>query len=158
MRIIREVKSAGEELDSIRVLFREYEESLGENLCFQGFEEELINPLLKYGPPHGVIFLALWNFEAVGCVALYPLQESGVCEMKRLYVKPNHRGAGTARTLVALLIDKARELGYHTMKLDTLSRLQPAIQLYKNFGFRETSPYYENPIPDVVYMELNLLH
>ncbi len=156
MRIIRQVKEESPELASVRMLFREYEQELGENLCFQSFEEELKDPLKKYGPPKGILLLALWNFEPAGCIAVYPMEEEGVCEMKRLYVRPKHRSTGTGRTLVAMLLEMAKEIGYHTMRLDTLGKLQPAIKMYRQFGFRETGAYYDNPLPGVVYMEAML--
>lgn len=137
-------------------MFREYESELGENLCFQSFEEELKDPLKKYGAPEGALYLALWNFQAAGCIAFYPMEDEGVCEMKRLYVRPSYRKTGTGRALVALLMEKAKEAGYKKMRLDTLERLDAAIVLYKQFGFREVAAYYENPLPGVVYMEADL--
>lgn len=156
MRIVRSVTEESSELKAIRIMFREYEAELGANLDFQDFEEELKNPLTKYGPPEGALFLALWNFQPAGCIALRAMEEEGVCEMKRLYVRPSYRKTGTGRALVALLVEKSKEMGYKKMRLDTLARLEPAIELYKQFGFREIKPYYENPLPDVVYLEADL--
>lgn len=151
------IQQEGWLLDEVRKLFREYELELDENLCFQSFEEELKNPLRKYGPPKGVIYLAKWNNEVAGCVALKPLAERGACEMKRLYVKPHYRKHKIGKVLVEQLIKDAQMLGYTKMKLDTLEKLQPAIGLYKQYGFVETTSYYENPLDGVVYMEKELV-
>jgi putative acetyltransferase len=150
-RIIEE----GELLEEIRTLFREYETELNEDLCFQSFEEELKNPLKKYGLPNGVLYIALWNNEVAGCIALMSL-EDGVCEMKRLYVRPAFRKHKIGKTLVEQLLMDAKQLGYSKVKLDTLQKLQPAIELYKQHGFDETTAYYENPLSSVVYMEKRL--
>jgi ribosomal protein S18 acetylase RimI-like enzyme len=140
-------------MDEIRTLFREYETELNEDLCFQSFEAELTNPLQKYGPPKGVLYLAKWNDEVAGCIALMPLPGGLSCEMKRLYVRPQYRKHKIGKALVEQLLKDAKELGYTTMKLDTLQKLQPAIGLYQQYGFTETTAYYENPLPSVVYME-----
>jgi putative acetyltransferase len=143
-------------MDEIRALFREYETELNEDLCFQSFEAELKDPLQKYGPPKGVLYLALWNNEAAGCIALMPLHEDGVCEMKRLYVRPSYRKNKLGKALVEQLLKDAIQLGYSKMKLDTLQKLQAAITLYKQYSFVETTAYYENPLTGVVYMEKDL--
>jgi len=140
-------------MNEIRTLFRAYEQELDENLCFQSFEEELKDPLKKYGPPRGVLYIAAWNNEVAGCIALLPLQERATCEMKRLYVRPEFRKHQIGKALVDQLLKDAERLGYEKMKLDTLQKLQPAIALYKKYGFVETTAYYENPLEGVVYME-----
>lgn len=158
MLAVHVVTTEGKELDIARELFADYQKELGEDLCFQSFAAELANPLTKYGPPDGVIFLALYKGEAAGCIALLPLKGEGAktCEMKRLYVKPGFRERRIGRVLIEHLLQKARELGYEVMKLDTLERLAPAIHLYKRYGFIETNSYYTNPLPGVVYMEKSL--
>lgn len=148
-----QLKEDGVLLDEIRTLFREYEKELGENLCFQHFETELNDPLKKYGSPEGVLYIAKWNDAVAGCIALMPLQEKGVCEMKRLYVRPLFRKHQIGKAMVEQLMKDAAELGYSTMKLDTLQKLAAAIALYRQYGFTETTAYYNNPLPGVVYME-----
>lgn len=144
------------ELDNIRNLFREYEQELGEDLCFQSFEAELKDPLKKYGPPTGTLLLAYWEQEIAGCIALTAMQEPATCEMKRLYVKPAFRKYGIGRKLAEELLKRAVEKGYTTMKLDTLEKLQAAIRLYEQLGFEKTGAYYDNPLPGVVYMAKKL--
>ena len=150
---IESVESAGDRLDDARDLFKAYAAELNENFCFQSFDEELSDPLKKYGGPQGSLFLAYEGAVAIGCIALQPLKQQGVCEMKRLYVVPAYRAAGVAAQLVDILLQSAKEKGYTKMVLDTLQRLQPAIRLYQKFGFVNTSAYYNNPLPTVVYME-----
>lgn len=153
---VKKITEEGPELEAVRRLFSDYQEELGVDLCFQGFDRELAQPLSKYGAPNGVVFLAFYHNEPAGCIALKPLEEEGVCEMKRLYVPPVYRGHGIGEQLVTALLDAARELGYKTMKLDTLARLQSAIKMYKAYGFEEVPAYYNNPNEDVVYMEKKL--
>jgi ribosomal protein S18 acetylase RimI-like enzyme len=136
----------------VRALFREYAEELGVDLCFQGFEEELASLPGKYGPPSGALLLA----EDQGCVALRDVG-GGVCEMKRLYVRPSERGLGVGRKLAVAILARGAKLGYHEMVLDTLDHLTAAIQLYRELGFIERDPYYVNPLPAVVYMGKRLL-
>jgi ribosomal protein S18 acetylase RimI-like enzyme len=156
MMTIFPIEKEGPALEEVRELFREYETELGEDLCFQSFEDELKNPLKKYGPPEGILLLAKWQESSVACVALSPLNEPGICEMKRLYVRPRFRHLGIGKKLVEIIVDLAAKKEYITMKLDTLARLQPAIRLYEKQGFKNTSAYYKNPLPDVVYMERQL--
>jgi putative acetyltransferase len=147
------INEEGVLMDEVRTLFREYETELNEDLCFQSFEAELTNPLQKYGPPKGVLYMAKWNNEVAGCIALMPLHDGISCEMKRLYVRPQFRKHKIGKALVEQLLKDAQQLGYTTMKLDTLQKLQPAIRLYQQYGFIETTAYYENPLNAVVYME-----
>ena len=144
-----------QDLDTVRALFREYEAMLGEDLCFQGFEQELAGLPGKYAPPDGRLLLAREEGEAAGCVALRRV-EPRVCEMKRLFVRPAFRGRGLGRLLAARSIAEAGAAGYTSMLLDTLERLVPALELYGSLGFHEVAPYYRNPLRGVVYMSLDL--
>jgi GNAT superfamily N-acetyltransferase len=150
---LEHITEANAELETVRQLFLDYQQELNADLCFQSFEAELKDPLKKYGPTTGSLLLAYYQDQPAGCIALQPLPEAGVCEMKRLYVVPSFRKFGIGRKLVQAILDDAKALGYRTMKLDTLDRLQPAIQLYKDFGFTDASAYYANPLEGVVYMQ-----
>ena len=141
-----------EAIEAIRTMFREYERELNEDLCFQSFEEELETLPGKYGPPKGVLLIGTVAGTPVGCVALRPLGDNA-CEMKRLYVRAAYRGHAYGRELAEEIVNYGRELDYQTMKLDTLSKLVPAIMLYRQMGFTECEAYYDNPIEGVVYME-----
>jgi putative acetyltransferase len=159
MLAIQAVISEGKELDIVRDLFAGYQKELDEDLCFQSFGTELKEPLKKYGPPSGIIYLAYYNEEPVGCIALMPLtseNDKRICEMKRLYVKPEFRRYKIGRALIEKLLETAKEIGYDIMKLDTLQKLEAAIHLYKKYGFVETTSYYQNPLPGVVYMQKEL--
>jgi GNAT superfamily N-acetyltransferase len=153
---IQKVTTEGPALESIKSLFKAYLGELNEDLCFQSFDTEIDNPLYKYSAPTGALFIAYYNAIPVGCIALQPLQEAQTCEMKRLYVEPQYRNLKIGDTLVKVLLQEAQLLGYTTMKLDTLERLQAAIQLYQKFGFETVTAYYDNPLPSVVYMQKKL--
>jgi putative acetyltransferase len=153
---IREIDGEDpEEIEVVRTLIREYGAELGEDLYFQGFEEELESLPGKYAPPKGVLLLGTVGGRPVGCVALRPLEEE-VCEMKRLYVRPAYRGHAYGRELAEEILSYGKELGYKSMKLDTLAKLVPAIMLYRDMGFVDCEPYYDNPIPGVVYLAKKL--
>lgn len=150
---LKHITNEDADLETARHLFREYSNELAVDLCFQSFEEELSNPLKKYGPPKGSLILAFWNGTPVGTVALQALEEEGACEMKRLYVQAEYRKYGIGEALVQQILEDAVKLGYTKMKLDTLERLKAAITLYLKYGFSITTAYYHNPLPEVVYME-----
>ncbi len=153
---IQKVTTEGPALESIKSLFKAYLGELNEDLCFQSFDTEIDNPLYKYSAPVGALFIASYNAIPVGCIALQPLQEPQTCEMKRLYVDPEYRNLKIGDALVKALLQEAHSLGYTTMKLDTLERLQAAIKLYLKFGFETVTAYYDNPLPSVVYMQKKL--
>jgi ribosomal protein S18 acetylase RimI-like enzyme len=142
-----------DDMQIARDLFREYAAELAVDLCFQSFDAELAGLPGKYAPPGGRLLIAQSVGSAAGCVALRPL-EQGVCEMKRLWVRPAHRGSGLGRRLAEAVIAEAREIGYRTMRLDTLARLVPALALYRSLGFHEIEPYAANPIEGAIFMEL----
>jgi len=142
-------------VEQARLLFKEYEASLGVSLCFQGFEEELAGLPGAYAPPRGRLLLA-WEGETLaGCGALRPLGQD-VCEMKRLYLRPSFRGRGAGRLLAESLIKEARSIGYARMRLDTLTSMTSAIPLYRSLGFREIAPYTANPVPGALFLEKDL--
>jgi ribosomal protein S18 acetylase RimI-like enzyme len=144
-----------EHIEQARALFLEYGSSLGFSLCFQSFDEELKSLPGAYGPPSGRLLLARYAGHAAGCVALRKL-ETGICEMKRLYVRPADRGLGLGRMLVERIIAEAR-IGYERMRLDTIeSAMKDAIALYRRMGFKEIAPYSDIPIEHALWMELRL--
>ncbi len=145
------------DLDLVRTLFREYQTWLGIDLCFQGFDEELRTLPGCYAPPDGRIWVARIGTDAVGCVAVRPMESpEATCEMKRLWVRERYRGLGAGRLLAASTVAFMMERGYRRMRLDTLRSMQAARRLYDEMGFVEIPPYYENPHDDVAYLELDL--
>jgi ribosomal protein S18 acetylase RimI-like enzyme len=160
-----------DDIPAVRALFEEYAASLGFDLCFQGFAAEVAGLPGDYAPPGGCLLLAVETGGAdetgaagagvadpgrpVGCIALRPL-EPGNCEMKRLFARPEARGAGIGRRLAEAVIAEARTRGYAKMRLDTLPSMERARALYAALGFRSIPPYRHNPIPGAAYLELDL--
>ncbi len=146
-----------DEIATVKILFLEYANSLGVSLCFQGFDDELAELPGAYAPPAGRLFIAHVDDKPAGCVGLRPL-DSGRdrCEMKRLYLRPICRGLGLGRRLAELIIAEARTIGYRKLVLDTLADMKVARALYADLGFREIPAYYANPLPGVLYAELDL--
>lgn len=146
-----------EHIATARELMLEYAASLGFDLCFQGFDEEMRLLPGKYAPPAGRLFLACWEGKTAGVIALRALSEAGLCEMKRLFVRPEFRSHGIGRVLAEHLIREAAEIGYTRMRLDTVpGKMDRAIAMYRELGFRETVPYYKSPVEQTLYMELAL--
>ena len=154
MRIVE--ANTHEDVDHARTLFKEYEAGLGISLCFQNFDHELKNLPGDYAPPDGRLLLAKDdNDQIAGCIAMRK-HSPGICEMKRLFVRPAYRSTGLGRVLVNTIIDEARKLGYTHMRLDTLpGRMDKAITLYRSIGFVDIEPYYTS-LETAKFMELDL--
>jgi len=144
-----------EDIDRIRQLFKAYADALDFDLGFQNFSDEFQNLPGDYAPPKGCLILALDNDEAVGCVALRPLQ-STICEMKRLYVKPECRGKKVGRMLAEAIVVEASRRGYDRMRLDTVPAMKTATKLYESIGFAQIPSYRYNPVPGTMYFELEI--
>ncbi len=143
-------------LEHIRELLEEYARSLGFSLYFQAFDRELAELLGPYAPPQGRLLLAMIDGEPAGCVALKPLSKD-ICEMKRLYVRPQFRRSGLGRRLAEQIIRVARSIGYSAMRLDTIpTSMKAATALYETLGFNAIEPYCFNPVAGAAYYELNL--
>ncbi len=140
-----------------RDLIQEYADWLGVDLCFQNYEEELARLDAIYSPPTGRLYLAMKGEGAAGCIGLRALDAPGEGELKRLYVRPACRGLGLGKALVQRAIDAARQIGYRLLRLDTWPPRMPEAQaMYRRLGCVETPPYYNNPVPGVVFMQLDL--
>jgi putative acetyltransferase len=147
---------SGPDIDQIRALFLEYARALDFSLCFQSFDRELLQLPGPYGLPEGRLILCRFDGVPAGCIALKKL-EPAICEMKRLYVRPEYRGHQLGLKLATHLIDEARRAGYVRMRLDTIPDAMPhALNLYRSLGFTDIPPYYNNPLPQALYLELKL--
>jgi len=168
-----------DEIEATRAIFRDYAASLGIDLGFQNFDDELARLPGDYAEPRGALFLALVNTDdtvvavkgrplqrfdggfahVAGCCALRPLDSAdypNAAEMKRLYVRPEFRGVGLGRQLAEAILDAARGAGYACVLLDTLDDMESARALYEELGFVEVPPYYHNPIAGSHYLKADL--
>ena len=136
-------------------LFREYAQWIGIDLGFQDFEHELKELNSMYAYPLGGIVLCKVDDVFIGSVAIR-IQEAGIAELKRMFVRPGFQNLGLGRALMEKAIELAKELGYEKIRLDTLDTMLPAIHLYKTYGFNEIPAYYHNPISNAVYFELKI--
>ena len=154
--VVTAVRSARDLADTIR-LFYEYAKSLGLDLSFQGFDDEMSQMPGKYAPPGGELFLARnVDGQAIGCVGLRPLDQVGACEMKRLYVTTSGRGTGIGKELALKVVETAELLGYREMRLDTLPSMTTAITVYQRLGFVDIEAYYRTPIEGTRFLSLAL--
>jgi GNAT superfamily N-acetyltransferase len=143
------------DLETIKTLFAEYADSLGFDLDFQNFEEELTNLSGEYIDSAGCLLLAEYKGQIVGCVGLKQFGD-GICEMKRLYVRPEFRGLGIGKALAKDVIKEAKKIGYNRMRLDMVLPRDAPRELYISLGFKDIEPYRYNPIEGAVFMELTL--
>jgi putative acetyltransferase len=148
---------SSEQIATARELMLEYATALGFDLCFQDFDEEIRALPGKYAQPSGRLLLAYCDGQIAGVAALRSLDDPAVCEMKRLYVRPVFRGKLLGRALAEKLITEARDAGYQRMRLDTIrGKMDRAIALYREMGFKEVPAYYPSPVRETLFMELAL--
>ena len=150
-----EIKEGYSRLEDIRSLFGEYTASLGIDLTYQNYAQELADLPGKYARPDGILYLALVNQTPAGCIAMRRF-DAQTCEMKRLYVRDAFRGHRLGEQLVQTVINQARAIGYSRLVLDTLADMDSALRLYKKLGFIKTHAYYDTPIKETVFMSLTL--
>lgn len=151
--------STPEQLAAVRLLFTEYAEQLGIDLCFQNFEAELAELPGEYRAPNGALLIAVVDGELAGCCALRPIDSvdyPNAAEMKRLFVRKAFRRFGLGRQLAETVLDAARMAGYRSVLLDTLDDMESARALYAELGFTEIPPYYHNPIAGAHYLKADL--
>lgn len=149
--IIREANGAAD-MKIAKSLINEYMDELGVDLCFQGVDEELATLPGPYAKPDGIIYFGILEGATVptAMIALKKLDDK-TCEMKRLYVTPEHRSSGMGEALVKQLLISAKDMSYEIMRLDTLARLKPAIALYQRHGFVESAAYNDNHLDGITY-------
>ena len=152
--VIRAAENSAD-IATVRTLFLEYAAQLDFSLCFQDFDAELASLPGDYAAPAGGLWLVEREGVAIGCVGLRPL-EPGICEIKRLYLRPAARGLGLGRSLAETVIDAAQRHGYGAMRLDTVDSMAAAQALYRGLGFRERDPYGSHRHKMLRYFELAL--
>lgn len=140
------------EYEAASLLFKEYAAWLDIDLSFQKFSEELLTLKEMYGPPYGGIILAKTDHDFIGCIAIRKIN-ADTAELKRMYVRTTDQQQGTGKALLEAALELAQKYGYQKIQLDTLGKMEPAIRLYKRYGFYEIPAYYYNPEKTVIYFE-----
>lgn len=140
---------------AVLAIWREYIASVTVSLAFQDNETDFANLSAHYGPPTGAVILAEREGSVVGCVAMRALSQP-VCEMKRLYVRPEGRGHDLGRQLIDSICAEARRAGYAEMRLDVLPEFVRARALYDDAGFQPANPHTFNPVPGTAFLGLRL--
>lgn len=144
------------DVTSVRELFIEYAAWIGFSLAYQNFDDELASLPGKYAAPTGRLILARVDATPAACGAFRQI-EARVCEMKRLFVRPEFRGCGLGRRVAEKLIGDARDLGYSMMRLDTVAeKMGDALRLYETLKFYEIPAYYPNAPVGTLYFEVRL--
>jgi len=147
----------GADLKDIAGLFRAYAAALPVDLGYQGFEAELAGLPGKYASPAGALLIARApSGDAIGCVAMRPIEGNRICEMKRLYVTPAARGLGLGAELIGAIVAQSRAAGYKEMRLDTLPTMRTAIAMYARTGFTKIAAYYPTPVEGTIFLGLPL--
>lgn len=149
------VAASARHIAATRELIAEYGASLGVDLSYQNFAEELASLPGAYAPPRGALLIAEAGTDFVGCIAMRPLSDH-ICEMKRLYVRPQWRATGLGRRLALAILDQGRRAGYRAIRLDTLPSMTAARALYLSLGFRAVPPYYPSPVAGTAFLEFDL--
>lgn len=136
-------------------MLKEYVDWIGLDLAFQEVDAELAELPGAYAPPRGALFVVDGGDRLVATIGLRPF-DGEVCEMKRLYVRPEARGRGLAKRLITRVLDEARRLQYREIRLDTLPMMGDAQALYLAIGFHDIAPYYATPIAGTRFMAKRL--
>ena len=157
-----EVRLGYNSMEKFIELYKEYINSILEEnvstesvLSAQNYQDEIENLSRLYGLPDGRIYIAYYEDQLAGCVALKKLDDER-CEMKRLYVKKEFRNKHIGNYLIWRIIKDAREIGYKYLLLDTMPFMETAINAYENVGFERIDKYYETPVDDLIFLKLEL--
>ncbi len=161
--VIRPV-SWSKQLGVVRRLFREYRDWMAEHaglgidsgatvpIGIAALDRELGELPGPYGPPRGDVLLAFHRAELVACGAVREF-EPGVGEIKRIYVRADHRGPVFGPRFARASLDRARELGYERVRVDALSTMEAAIHFYQELGFEPIPAYWAHPVPGALFFE-----
>jgi ribosomal protein S18 acetylase RimI-like enzyme len=152
------------DMDTVRQLLQEYRQWLADHRDTSASAEPSVKTGLSqidkqiaelpgaYGPPRGEVILAFAHDGLAACGALREL-EPKVGEIKRIYVRADHRGPGFGPRLTRALLDRARELEYERVRVDTLPTMAAAIQFYQEMGFVPIPAYWPHPVPGALFFE-----
>jgi len=152
------------DIENVRRYFQEYRQWIADHrdptgsdssVGLDSIDQQIAALPGAYGPPQGEVILAFMKGVPVACDALREL-EPMVGEIKRLYIRPDHRGVEFGLRLTGAVLSRARELGYDRVRVDTLSTMTAAIQFYKELGFKPIPAYWPHPVRGALFFELRV--
>lgn len=153
-----EIQNGHDHLDDIAALFEEYKRCINVDVSFQPNDTLPEEIACRYAEPQGRIYIAYVDGIPAGCLAFHPMTQHGDAELKRFFTRPPFRGQHIGHLLMECALTDILRLGYRRVYLDTLAVLKAACRLYEKFGFEKIAPYYNTPLPNVVYYRRSLSH
>lgn len=141
----------GDDTANCELLFREYVEWSSGRVAADGIAQlspsdlESVHATFraewpKLFGPRGRLYLAMMGGDPVAVGALKPVT-SDLGEVKRMFVRSACRGTGLGRQMLTRLVDDARELGYRSVRLETMPFMTEAQSLYRSMGFEYVEPF-----------------
>jgi ribosomal protein S18 acetylase RimI-like enzyme len=115
----------------------------------EGLDHDIAHWQEEYAGPTGALLLVQDPADEVVGTAAVRVLAPGIGELKRMWLRPACQGLGLGRRLMDASLDEARRLGCRTLRLDTESKLEAAIHLYRAYGFAEIPRYNDNRRADI---------
>jgi GNAT superfamily N-acetyltransferase len=114
-----------------------------------GLDHDIAHWQEEYCGPTGSLLLVQSPAGEVVGTAAVRLLAPGVGELKRMWLRPACQGLGLGRRLMDATLDEARRLGCRALRLDSESKLEAAVHLYRAYGFAEIPRYNDNRRADI---------
>ncbi len=116
-------------------------------ISVEKYVEKSLEELSSYLPPEGIYYIIQNENLIIGMGALRKLKK-GIGEIKRMYIKSKYRGNGYGKKILELLLEKGKEFGFSSIRLDTGEFMSAAHQVYRLAGFQERGQYSESEVPE----------
>lgn len=127
-------KAVQADMNAISAIIKESLELYDLPFSLNGSDEDLVDIEKSYFSNNGWLYVLIYRNEVIGSCGIMKI-DSKVCELKKLYLREKCQGLGFGKLLLEHTIQKAIELGYEEMALESNSCLQKAHRLYEKYGF-----------------------